>query len=810
MTGGATGLSISTATTTRELAADESATIGRDPSNAVVIDDPLVSRHHARLDLAGETWVLHDLQSRNGTFVDGQRVEELVLTRGVLARLGHPDNGPWLRLEPVFGRRAAEPAAPADSAGLGKLSIVHEVRRDRVRIGRDGDNDVVLDDLLVSRHHAEFRFGPGDEFTIVDLGSHNGTFVNGRRVDSAQVGPRDLVTIGAQRLRVQDGRVVAYADAGNVNFAAAGLSVVSSSGLTLLDDVTFALDASCFLGVVGPSGSGKSTLLGALTGYRPATSGRVYYGGRDLYTEYDALRRRIGFVPQDDLVQLDLTVAQSLRYAARLRFPPDVGSSERAARVDAVLDELGLTNRRDLRVRQLSGGQRKRVSVALELLTRPALLFLDEPTSGLDPGFERNVMQLLRGLADDGRIVVCVTHSVDSLFLCDRVLCLAPGGKPAYFGPPQLAAAQFGRKDWHEVFQDLSNESGVDWKERFEQTDAHARFVAQPLAGEVSASAPPETEPTRRARGWLRQTTTLTARYGRSMLSDRRAFLYLTFAAPVLGVVLLLRLPTGELRRLPPGQLHLFSRAVAPLLLVALGLTQLSINLSVREIVKELAIFKRERAVGLSISAYLASKVSVLAVVGIVQASVVVLIATARQGGPSDGVVIGSGRLELILVFAVTSLAGMALGLLTSSIVVSEDRLALILPAIIGIQVLAATGMAIPSVPRVPVLDQTAYVASASWGFTAAASTSRLNQLQAFNNALRKVPLDKVRSNPRAALDQTVQVFDPANPASARRLGDAAYNHDARAWTRAILALLAITAVCLAGAGIALRRYDPL
>jgi hypothetical protein len=152
----------------------------------------------------------------------------------------------------------------------------------------------------------------------------------------------------------------------------------------------------------------------------------------------------------------------------------------------------------------------------------------------------------------------------------------------------------------------------------------------------------------------------------------------------------------------------------------------------------------------------------------------------------------------------------MALGLLTSAIVTSEDRLALVLPAIIGFQALAATGIAIPSVPRVPVLDQASYGASASWGFTAAASTSGLNQLQAFNNAVRKVPLGQIRTNPRAALDQTFQIFDPANPASAHRLGDPAYNHDESAWMRAIVALLAITAVCLIGAGIALRRYDPL
>ena len=784
---------------TRVVSRDTTTTIGRDPGNDVIIDDPLVSRVHARLDHDGTCWQLHDVGSRNGLFVEGERVRDVVVSGTIVVHFGDPEVGPRLRLE-----AAGSATGPVDgSSDLGRATFVHDIGRDIERIGRDVDNDVVLDDLLVSRRHAELHHARDGVCTIIDLGSHNGTFVNGRRVERAHLGPRDVVTIGGQRLRLRDNRLSVYSDAGNVTFAASGLTVVSEGNQRLLDDVSFALDASSLLGIVGPSGSGKSTLLGAVTGYRPATSGAVYYGGLDVYREYDALKRRIGFVPQDDLVQLDLTVEQSLRYAARLRFPPDVTATERAARVKEVLDELELSGREDLRVRQLSGGQRKRVSVALELLTKPALLFLDEPTSGLDPGLERNVMQLLRELADGGRIVVCVTHSVDSLFLCDRVLCLAPGGVAAYFGPPHLATAHFGRDDWQEVFLELSERPASEWNTDDNVPEDHAAYShEEPRAVAV--------EPTRRARGWVRQFTTLTARYTRSMLSDRRSFAFLVIAAPILGLVLLLRLPTYELERLPRGHLHLFSRAVAPLLLVTLALTQLSINLSVREITKELAIFKRERAVGVAISAYLASKVAVLSGIAVVQAAVIVLIATARQGGPSDGVFLGPGKLELIVVFAGTAIAGMAAGLLTSSLVTSDNRLTLVLPAIIGFQALAVTGTALPSVPRVPVLDQTAYVSSASWGYTAAASTARLNELETFNNAVRRLPLDQVRRDPRAALDKAVAALSPRSRVSQQQLGDAAFNHDSSAWLRAMLALLVITIACLVATAIALRRYDPL
>lgn len=220
-----------------------------------------------------------------------------------------------------------------------------------------------------------------------------------------------------------------------------GLTVVVDRGRkTLLDQVSFPVGAKCLLAVVGPSGAGKSTLLGALTGLRPADRGTVLYDGRDLYRDYAELRSRIGLVPQDDILHSQLTVRRALTYAAELRFPQDTAKAERQARVDEVIGELGLEQRADLPIHSLSGGQRKRVSVALELLTKPSLLFLDEPTSGLDPGMDRSVMNMLRDLADDGRTVIVVTHSVLNLEGCDRLLVLAPGGRIAYFGAPGEAS----------------------------------------------------------------------------------------------------------------------------------------------------------------------------------------------------------------------------------------------------------------------------------------------------------------------------------------------------------------------------------
>jgi ABC-type multidrug transport system ATPase subunit len=207
----------------------------------------------------------------------------------------------------------------------------------------------------------------------------------------------------------------------------------------------------------------------------------VLYAGRDLYENYADLRNRIGVVPQDDVVHYQLTVRQALRFAAELRFPDDLDPDLRERRVEEVIDELGLTGNAETRVSQLSGGQRKRTSVALELLTRPSLLFLDEPTSGLDPGLDKAVMHTLRTLADGGRTVVVTTHNVANLGLCDHVLLLAAGGSVAYFGPPGEVLPFFGVSDYADVFTAVTNDPVIS-TQRYEQSQLREQQVGIPLS----------------------------------------------------------------------------------------------------------------------------------------------------------------------------------------------------------------------------------------------------------------------------------------------------------------------------------------
>ncbi|WP_438502149.1 FHA domain-containing protein, partial [Mycobacterium arosiense] len=330
-----------------------------------------------------------------------------------------------------------------------------------VKIGRANDNDIVIPEVLASRHHATLvPTASGTE--IQDNRSINGTFVNGVRVDSAVLHDGDVVTIGNIDLVFHGGNL-ARRDQAATETRGGGLDVrgvtwTIENTKTLLDNISLTALPGTLTAVIGPSGAGKSTFARLVAGYTHPTTGTVSFEGHNIHAEYASLRSRIGMVPQDDVVHGQLTVQQALMYAAELRLPPDTTKDDRAQVVARVLEELEMTRHLHTRVDKLSGGQRKRASVALELLTGPSLLILDEPTSGLDPALDRQVMTMLRQLADAGRVVLVVTHSLTYLDVCDQVLLLAPGGKTAFCGPPSQIGAAMGTTNWADIFSTVAND----------------------------------------------------------------------------------------------------------------------------------------------------------------------------------------------------------------------------------------------------------------------------------------------------------------------------------------------------------------
>jgi ABC transport system ATP-binding/permease protein len=628
---------------------------------------------------------------------------------------------------------AAPPAVPVQPAAAAQAEMLPSVDRrptarmplpaKAMRIGRIPDNDVVLSDLNVSRHHAELRKSATGSYEIVDLGSHNGTFVNGQRVTSRVLTEQDLVSIGSSTFRLTGGELRQFVDDGNITFTAQEL-VVKAGSKVLLDHVSFPIPEKCLLGVIGPSGAGKSTLLGALTGMRPATTGTVLYDNRDLYQNYNELRYRIGLVPQESVLHTQLTARRALQYSAELRFPADTKPAERDGRVDEVMSELGLTRHANTRADRLSGGQLKRVNVAQELLTKPSLLFLDEPTSGLDPGLDKSVMEQMRDLAHDGRTVIVVTHSVDNLDTCDRLLVLVPGGRIAYYGPPEEGLAYFGQARWAEVFQAFERYPDRDWAGEYAASPACAQYVlgqrAQPPqvqeGQELAATPPPQ------RRGAFSQMATLTRRYVRVIASDRG---YLTFMAllPILLGALISQVPAKHGLGGAPGT-NLDAGTLLLILVICACLAGMAS--SVRELVKERSILTRERAAGLSSGAYLVSKLLVLGVISILQSTVLVLIGVSWRKFPAHGAFLtGLPLIELILGIAVLAVASMCLGLLVSALVSTSEKAMPFLVLFTMVQVVLS-GYVVPLAHN-PGLKQFSMIAPSRWGFAAAASTVNLN-----------------------------------------------------------------------------------
>ena len=589
-----------------------------------------------------------------------------------------------------------------------------------MRIGRTPDNDLVLPDLEVSRYHAELRRSPAGSYEITDLGSTNGIYVNGQQIATAVLTENDLVSIGHSTFRLKGDELRQYIDEGEISFAAQDLVVRAYGGRVLLDRVTFPVYERCLLGIIGPAGSGKSTLLGALTGMRPADAGTVLYDNRDLYRDYAELRHRIGLVPQESVLHTQLTARRALQYSAQLRFPTDTGAHERDARVDEVMAELGLTRHANTRADRLSGGQLKRLNVAQELLTKPSLLFLDEPTAGLDPGLDKSVMEQMRDLAHDGRTVIMATSNVMNLHVFDRLLVLAPGGRVAFYGPPDEGLRYFGLTGWAEVFQDFERYPDRDWAGEYAASPAHAQYVLGPrvLSAAAANGQPRPARPAPPRRGALRQVTTLTRRYARVISADRG---YLAF-------MVLLPIVLGTLLRFVGGQqgLNGSPHAADLLLVLVTGACLAGAASSIRELVKERPIYLRERAAGLSSGAYLASKLIVLGAISIVQSVVLVLLGVlGKPLPPSGSFLTGFPLVELLLATVATAVASMCLGLLVSALVATPERAMPVLVLLTLVQVILSG--ALFSLSGKPVLEQLAYVVPARWGFAAMASTARLN-----------------------------------------------------------------------------------
>jgi ABC-type multidrug transport system ATPase subunit len=591
----------------------------------------------------------------------------------------------------------------------------------RTRIGRAIDNDIVIHDVLASRYHAYLTPTPAGT-QIRDAESINGTFVNGTGVESAVLTEGDVVTIGNVDLLFTDGGLVRRTKAAT---STGGLEVrnveFTVNGKTLLENISLTARPGTLTAIIGGSGAGKSTLSRLVAGYTTPSAGLVTFEGHNVHTGYASLRTRIGMVPQDDVVHRQLTINQALGYAAELRLPPDTSAADRAQVVAQVLDELELTKHADTRVDQLSGGQRKRASVALELLTGPSLLILDEPTSGLDPALDLQVMTMLRQLANAGRVVLVVTHSLTYLDVCDQVLLMAPGGKTAFLGPPDQIGAAMGTTNWAQIFAKV----GAD------PDEANRRFLARNRPPEPTQDETPADLGAPAHTSMHRQFSTIVRRQVRLVVNDRAYFVFLALLPFILGA-LSLSVPGHTGFGVADPNSATPDESAQILTLLSIAAVFMGTALTIRDLIGERAIFRREQAVGLSTWAYLSAKTAVFCAFAMMQAAIATAIVIAGKGAPTQGaVLLGPSKfdasVELFVTVAATCVASAILGLVLSSLARSNEQIMPLLVVSLMLQLVLAGGL-IPVTGRV-FLDQVSWAIPARWGYAASASTVNVRAL---------------------------------------------------------------------------------
>lgn len=815
--------------------------LGRGKDNDLMVASKFVSSHHARIEPDGKRHKIIDLNSTNGLLFNGIRVPAHTFNDGDVVRIGDPLTGNFVTLT---YQNLAQPAQSPAVQSLNRFDLTAPV----ISLGREG-NALNLPNPQVSRQHADIRMIQGGH-EVRDLNSTNGTFVNGNRIQAHRLVRGDVIQIGPFKL-VYDGRSLdQFDERGAMRIDARTLARVVGGGRIILNNVSLVIQPREFVALVGGSGAGKSTLMGALSGYNRANKGMVLINGDDYYANFDAYRAILGYVPQDDILHSSLPVDEALRFTAKLRLPADTAPAEVEARIARVLDDVEMSAHRSKRINQLSGGQRKRVSISSELLADPSLFFLDEPTSGLDPGLEKKMMYTLRQLADSGRTIVLVTHATANITQCDHVVFMAEG-RMVWFGPPNEALQFFGvtSGDFADIYTKLEGPATPDnplsqgelkrefdfwrqhnpqapqppmlaelWEIRFRNSEAYRKYVWERLqhAPQGPSTTPPTgVQPNLQAAApgayanpnqisgamnigsgrpkpppvsTFRQFGILTWRYIKLIAADKRNLAILLLQAPIIGLILLLVAKEDALQTLASA-----NGRMVPFLLGAIAVWFGILN-SAREITKESAIYRRERLANLKIGPYLTSKVLVLAALCLIQSIVLMLILDIKVDFRPDVVQQTAAGNDFItreppfglwggflVTTFLTSLTGLGIGLLISAAVTSSDKAMSIIPFALIPQIVFALAL----LPLPTALAPLSFLVSSRWAMEAYGSQAQLLE-----------PFDPGKCS------------QPGNPLSCETFPTVNYDPGSAHIIFTWLILIAYTAACLAATAWLLKRRD--
>lgn len=646
-------------------------TFGRDQDNDIQIESMIVSARHGMLSWIDGSIVVSDERSTNGILYHDRYVDQCRLMDGDILRIdikgGRSSKGIMLLFN-AGSRKAVWKAFPLTN-------------RDRLRIGRSQENTITLSNPMVSRNHAELLLQPQGAL-IRDFNSTNGTYVNGIRVNGVSgIKDRDVIQIANTIFIYSRGCLYYYSHAAGIGIKAQHLirtvmvkdkkKLFGKKSRTICNDVSLEIRPGELAAIIGGSGAGKTTLMNAICGYEHPTSGRVLVSGIDLYRNYDAMKGIIGYVPQRDIVYDNLTLEDMLDYTARLRLPDDTSPSERKERIRKVIRDVELEGKENQLIREFSGGQKKRASIAVELLADPTLFFLDEPASGLDPGTERNLMKTLRKMADSGKTVILVTHSTLNLQVCDKIVFMGRDGNLCYCGSYYEAEDFFGIDNLVDVYN-MMTENPEFWRDKYRQTAYE----------EALNDGPEDKSPVRshrKRKSFLRQTVVLSSRYMHLILNDTQRLLMLLLQAPLLAWLVSLVSDGNQFEYYGITKSLLFALSCCAFWIGTLN--------SIQEICKERTILHREYMTGLSMSCYIISKYLVLGILCLAQSALLGLVFAKTVGLPEEGLVL-TPFAEVFLTTFLTSYSAASMGLFVSALFKNQDRAMTVAPILLLPQIL--------------------------------------------------------------------------------------------------------------------------
>ena len=691
---------------------DGSYTFGRSENNSIRLNSGIVSGNHGDIYLQQGRFYVRDNHSSNGSYIAyGTQFMQMTPEqyyggdgRDMIIRLGtnHSMDG----IDPVLflynGRQ---------KDGRWKTYSLHDGDNS---IGRAADCDIRIKNVAVSRYHAGIR-KVQNQYYVFDNGSTNGVFVNGSRIVKPYcLSNKDIFTI-LNTTFIYDGDLLYY----KVNPEGIALEIhdlnkdVPAKGgkKTILDKVSLSIQPNEFVAIIGGSGAGKTTLMTAMSGFDSKVTGQVYCNGTNLRENFQTLKNIIGFVPQQDIIYENITLKKMLYYTAKMKMPQDTSNAEIDERIEEVLGMVELSEHKDTYIRRLSGGQKKRASIAVELLANPGLFFLDEPTSGLDPGTEEHLMRTLSKLSkEQEKTIVMVTHTINNLDLCDKVIIMGYGGRLCYCGSPAGIKDFFRTDDLVKVY-DIITADPKGWETKFRMSGIN------PVNAHASQEGGEPIKP-RKVNGFA-QLGILTRRYTTLIMNDMQR-LALIFGQPlIIGLLLTLVAGTGIYEKFTETQSILFT-------LMSGGIWMGLLN-TIQEVNKERVILKREYMGNLKLPIYMLSKYIVQGVISLIQAVILVVTFVLVKGTPScKGVIISNATVEMIVLIFLTIYASAGMGLLLSSITKSADRAMAIAPFVLIIQ-LIFSGILFELTGAT---DKISYVTFSRWAMESIGSTCNLNELE--------------------------------------------------------------------------------